>query len=153
MGTSVAAYPSLGKFVMETSLSYAFLVFGLLPLCFAGQLPNVKQMDCPNHLESSMSFDNCLEINYPDQSTQFAGLINFMNQIDIMEGSLFSHEGIQIQGSRVSATRDADDRKYMMVMISNPSNGEFYQLKVDLETGQSENAGFKGNLPSDVDVN
>jgi len=111
-------------------------------LCFAGELPNVKLIECEDiPLKNLVNFDHCLKIEFQNLK-EFAGLKNLGESGHVMEGTLFSEEGDEILESHVAVHVHEEDGE-MMVMISDPNDEELYHMKVNLDTGEGDNV----NLP------
>jgi len=122
---------------MQRLLSFVSLALGLVPLCSAGQLPNVRLIDCENiPLKNLVNFDNCMVITFPNLN-EYAGLTNLGESGHVMEGSLFSDEGVEIQDSHVSVS--ILEEGVAEVMIADPNDDELYHISLNLETGEVEN--------------
>merc|ERR1712029_129074 len=109
----------------------------LLSLLAAGhcsvELPNVKFVDCMEIF--MLGLDKCLLVKF-SYLEEYAGLME-VGSPNVLVGKLYSANGTKIRDSRVSASFESDSDFF--VMIHDPSDEELYELKVDLQTGETEN--------------
>ena len=82
-------------------------------------LPNVKVADC-NDVHLHHNCDKCLVITYAHE-TEYAGLHKVDGFESVLEGSLFTTEGEEKQGTRVSVTLKDGNKALVSVPVAVPS--------------------------------